>query len=61
MEHIIQEEKVNINRDAIEALLKMGRGDMRRVVAYPQEITFESLFLVTEIRANTSTRLPVTK
>ena len=55
MEHIIQEEKVNINRDAIEALLKMGRGDMRRVlnvlqsaaVAYPQEITFESLFLVT--------------
>ena len=46
---------MNINRDAIEALLKMGRGDMRRVlnvlqsaaVAYPQEITFESLFLVT--------------
>ena len=55
VEHIITEEKVNINRDAIEALLKMGRGDMRRVlnvlqsaaVAYPQEITFESLFLVT--------------
>ena len=46
---------MNINSDAIEALLKMGRGDMRRVlnvlqsaaVAYPQEITFESLFLVT--------------
>lgn len=55
VEFIVEQEKVTITRDAFEALLKMGRGDMRRVlnvlqsaaVAYPQEITFEALFLVT--------------
>ena len=51
---------MNINRDAIEALLKMGRGDMRGVlnvlqsaaVAYPQgDHLREFVPTVTEIRA----------
>jgi len=55
VQHVVEAEKCTIAPDAFEALLKMGRGDMRRIlnvlqsahVAYPAGITFESLFLVT--------------
>lgn len=55
VQHIVDEEKVKIGPKALEALLVLGCGDMRRVlnilqsafVAYPKEVTYEALFLVT--------------
>ena len=52
---IVEAEQVNISTEAVDALLELGKGDMRRVlnvlqaasVAYPEEVTYESLFLVT--------------
>eukprot|EP00629_Pelagomonadales_sp_RCC1024_P015411 CAMPEP_0119278128 /NCGR_PEP_ID=MMETSP1329-20130426/18527_1 /TAXON_ID=114041 /ORGANISM="Genus nov. species nov., Strain RCC1024" /LENGTH=360 /DNA_ID=CAMNT_0007278631 /DNA_START=156 /DNA_END=1234 /DNA_ORIENTATION=+ len=55
VEAIIEEEKLTIDPDAVDALLKLGRGDMRRVlnvlqaaaVSYPDRITHEAIFLTT--------------
>mmetsp|Transcript_23251 Transcript_23251/g.30121 ORF Transcript_23251/g.30121 Transcript_23251/m.30121 type:complete len:333 (+) Transcript_23251:34-1032(+) len=52
---IIKNEQLSISPQAIDALLDLSLGDMRRVlnilqasaVAYPQHISYESIFLVT--------------
>ncbi|KAJ1446649.1 replication factor C subunit 5 [Pelagophyceae sp. CCMP2097] len=52
---IAQDEKLVMADKALEALLELGCGDMRRIlnilqatsVAYPDEITYDSLFVVT--------------
>lgn len=52
---IVQAESLTLDQRATEALLDLGQGDMRRVlnilqatsVAYPDRITYDSLFLVT--------------
>lgn len=55
LQHIFENEQLKVDQKATRALLELGGGDMRRVlnilqatsVAYPDKITYESLFLVT--------------
>mmetsp|Transcript_810 Transcript_810/g.2372 ORF Transcript_810/g.2372 Transcript_810/m.2372 type:complete len:332 (-) Transcript_810:136-1131(-) len=52
---IVRAENITIDQRATDALLELGQGDMRRVlnilqatsVAYPDAVTYDSLFLVT--------------